>query len=66
MIRAPVGGASSGWSLRWAEPARQSSGSVTHCSTISLRLGFSMAAATRSLSLICLLTGDNDAMGHVD
>lgn len=34
----------------------QSSGSVTHCSTISRRLGFSMAAATRSLSLICLLT----------
>lgn len=39
---------------------RQSSGSVTHCSTISLRFGFSMAAATRSLSLICLLTGDTN------
>lgn len=37
----------------------QSSGSVTHCSTISRRLGFSMAAATRSLSLICLLTEKN-------
>lgn len=39
---------------RWSF-LRQSSGSVTHCSTISLRFGFSMAAATRSLSLICLL-----------
>lgn len=41
---------------RWGVSRTQSSGSVTHCSTISRRLGFSMAAATRSLSLICLLT----------
>lgn len=41
-----------------AHTGTQSSGSVTHCSTISLRLGFSMAAATRSLSFICLFTGE--------
>ena len=32
------------------------SSSLMHSSTVSLRLGFSMAAATRSLSLICLFT----------
>ena len=32
------------------------SSSLMHSSTVSFRLGFSMAAATRSLSLICLFT----------
>lgn len=37
---------------------------MTHCSTISRRFGFSMAAATLSLSLICLLTAKHPAQAQ--
>lgn len=45
-----------GWNLMSTERSSQYSASLIHCSTISLRPGFSMAAATLSLSFICLLT----------
>ena len=43
----------------WQLLTHQYSTSLMHASTMSLRLGFSMAAATLSLSLICLFTSSS-------